>query len=152
KMMAKAGRVHGTRALIAVMLLALVGWGAYEGHGRPQAHALQGRLLDADITDVKAVVEDMAPYRRWLDPLLRQANAQAEQDNDRRRQLQTSLALLAVDASQVDYLRDRLLEAEPSEVPVIRDFLAPYKEQLLEPLWPVVEAPEKGKEPQRLRA
>jgi serine/threonine protein kinase/formylglycine-generating enzyme required for sulfatase activity len=152
KMMAKAGRVHGTRAIIAVLLLALVGWGAYEGHGRLQAHAFQGRLLDADITDIKAIVEDMAPYRRWLDPLLRQANAQAEQDNDRRRQLQTSLALLSVDASQVDYLRDRLLEAEPSEVPVIRDFLAPYKDQLLETLWASVEAPEKGKEPQRLRA
>jgi serine/threonine protein kinase/formylglycine-generating enzyme required for sulfatase activity len=152
RMMAKASRVHGIRGIIAAVLLALIGWGAYEGHGRVQAHSLRGRLLDANINDVKAIVDDMAHYRRWLDPLLRQAYAQAEQDNDRRRQLHTSLALLPVDADQVDYLRDRLLEAEPNEVPVIRDFLASHKEQFVDKLWAVVEAPEKGKESQRLRA
>ena len=63
-----------------------------------------------------------------------------------------SLALLPVDASQVDYLFGRLLDAEPSEVPVLRDALAPYKEQLVGKLWAVAEAPEPGKETQRLRA
>ena len=57
-----------------------------------------------------------------------------------------------MDASQVDYLYGRLLDAEPHEVPVIRDALAPHKDDLLDKLWAVVEKPEKGKEPQRLRA
>ena len=57
-----------------------------------------------------------------------------------------------MDATQVEYLYGRLLEAEPHEVPVIRDFLAPHKDALLDKLWAVVERPEKGKESQRLRA
>src|SRR5262249_50635359 len=57
-----------------------------------------------------------------------------------------------VDATQVNYLYGRLLDAEPHEVPVIRDFLAPHKVALVERLWALLEKPEKGKETQRLRA
>ena len=61
-----------------------------------------------------------------------------------RQKLHASLALLPVDATQVDYLYGRLLDAEPHEVPVIRDALAPHKDDLLDKLWAVVEKPEKG--------
>jgi formylglycine-generating enzyme required for sulfatase activity len=152
KMMGKATRYHAVRGFVVALLLALIGWGAYEGHGRLQAHALRDRLLDANIADVPTIVQDMAPYRHWLDPLLHDAQAQADQDNDRRKQLHASLALLPVDATQVDFLCGRLLDAEPHEVPVIRDALAPHKDGLLDKLWAVVESPEQGKEEQRLRA
>src|SRR5262249_29588025 len=56
------------------------------------------------------------------------------------------------DPGQVGYLYTRLLDAQPQEVPVIRDALAPHKDALLDKLWAVVEKPEKGKEQQRLRA
>ena len=52
----------------------------------------------------------------------------------------------------MDYLYGRLLGAAPNEVPVIRDALAPHKDDLLDKLWAVAETPEKGKESQRLRA
>ncbi len=57
-----------------------------------------------------------------------------------------------MDGTQVAYLYGRLLDAEPHEVPVIRDALAPHKDELLEKLWAVAVKPEKGKESQRLRA
>jgi len=60
--------------------------------------------------------------------------------------------LVPVDAPQVDYLTERLLEAEPHEVPVIRDFLASHKDDLLDKLWAVLEKHEKGKQKQLLRA
>ena len=63
--------------------------------------------------DVPGIVKDMAPYRRWLDPLLREAYAQAEKDKDPRKQLHASLALLPVDPGQVDYLYGRLLKGKP---------------------------------------
>src|SRR5262249_45748584 len=44
------------------------------------------------------------------------------------------------------------LDAEPHEVPVLRDALAPHKKPLLGKLWAVVAAPARGKEQQRLRA
>ena len=152
KMMRTAGRYYVVRSLVIAAFLTLLGWGTYEAHGTLQAHALRDRLLDANTTDVPTIVKDMAPYRRWLDPLLCDAHAQAEKEDNRRKQLHTSLALLPVDATQVDYLYGRLLDAEPPEVPVIRDFLAANKSDLVNRLWGGVEKPEKGKEQQRLRA
>src|SRR5262249_8939576 len=64
----------------------------------------------------------------------------------------TSLALLPVDASQVPYLKGRLLDAEAGEVSVLRDALLPHKGQLVDELWRVVESQEKGKQTHRLRA
>jgi eukaryotic-like serine/threonine-protein kinase len=151
-MMRAATSYHLVRGMAAVALLLLVGWGSYEGYGRLQARTLRGRLLDANTKDAPSIVSEMAPYRRWIDPLLREARTQAEQGNDRRRQLHASLALLPVDAAQVEHLHAWLLDAEPGEVPVIRDALIPHKEQLVDGLWKVVETPKAGKEFQRLRA
>jgi formylglycine-generating enzyme required for sulfatase activity len=92
----------------------------------------------------------MSGYRQWTDPLLREESARAAAGS--RQKLHTSLALLPADAGQVDYLSGRLLDARPQEVPVIREALAPHKGALREKLWAVAEAPEKGKESQRLRA
>ena len=152
KMMRKVGRYHVVRAAVMAVLLALLGWASYEGHGTLKAHALRDRLLDANTNEVPMIVQDMAPYRRWLDLLLRDAAAQAETNKDARKQLHASLALLPVDTKQVDYLFSRLLDAAPNEVPVIRDALAPHKDSLRDKLWSVVEEPAKGKESQRLRA
>ena len=152
KMMARAGKYHAVRGLVLAMVLALVGWGGYEGHGTLKAHALRDRLLDANTNEVPSIVQDMGSYRRWINPLLHEAYGNAEADKDARKQLHASLALLPVDGTQVPYLYDRLLNAEPHEVPVIRDALAAHKDDLLENLWVVALKPEKGKEPERLRA
>src|SRR5262249_55477133 len=96
---------------------------------------------------VPPVIEEMAPYRQWTDPLLREVSEQSPQ------RLHAGLALLPVDPGQVDYLFGRLLEADPQGVlPVVRDALAPHKDRLRDKLWAVVEKPEQGKESQRLRA
>jgi serine/threonine protein kinase/formylglycine-generating enzyme required for sulfatase activity len=152
KMMGKAGRYHALRALLIAVVMALIGWGAYEVQGTLKAHALLDSVLRAETTQVPNIVADMPRYRRWLDPLLRDACREAEANNESRKQLHTRLALLPVDPGQVDYLYGRLLDAAPQEVPVIRGFLVPHKDSLLEKLWAVAEAPEKGKESQRLRA
>jgi hypothetical protein len=107
-------------------------------------------VLNADIAQVPSIVSQLAEYRQWADPLLREENSKA---NDKSRQkLYTSLALLPVDASQAPYLKDRLLDAEAGEVAIIRDALFPHKDQLVGQLWAAVESPKKGKESQRLRA
>jgi formylglycine-generating enzyme required for sulfatase activity len=63
---------------------------------------------------------------------------------------------LPVDSAQADYLSDRLLDAQPHEFLVIRDALARHGDIhgdiLRDKLWHVVEAPEKGRSSQRLRA
>ena len=97
-----------------------------------------------------------ASSRRWpsidTGPIRCSGKRATRQAASSRQKLHASLALLPVDPGQVDYLYDRLLDAQPHEVPVIRDALAPHKDALLDKLWAVVATPEKGKESQRLRA
>jgi formylglycine-generating enzyme required for sulfatase activity len=103
-----------------------------------RAQALVDTLLTAQTTDVPAVVRDLGAYRRWADPLLREALVKAEGDGDARKQLHARLALLPSDPGQVDYLHQRLLAAGPDEIGAIRELLAPHGDGLVEPLWAVL--------------
>jgi formylglycine-generating enzyme required for sulfatase activity len=157
KMMRKAERHYALRAGIVAVVLALATFTGLairdrveEKQSANHAAGLMQAILNADIAQVPAIVDQMTEYRQWTDPLLREENSKAADKS--RQKLNTSLALLPVDASQVKYLKDRLLDAEPGEVAVIRDALFPHKDQLVGELWTVVEAPQKDKESQRLRA
>jgi tetratricopeptide (TPR) repeat protein len=153
KMMRKAGRYFAVRSLLLVLLLgAALGWAGLEIQGRRKAYALRDRLLEASTTEVPGIVKEMAAYRRWLDPLLRDAYQEAEAGKDARKQLHASLALLPVDSGQKEYLYNRLLNADVQEVPVLRAVLAPYKDAFVDRLWVVFEQPARGQEQQRLRA
>lgn len=151
RMMSRAGKHHAMRGLAAALLLALLCWGGYEAFSAMKAHTLRDRLLEATTADVPAIVKDMASYRGWVDPLLREAGGEAETRNDPRRKLHTSLALLPVDPRQVDYLYGRLLQAEPHEMLVIREALAGHKEELSARLWSLAENP-KSDQDQRFGA
>ena len=152
KLMREAGQYHSLLVLATVVVGALVSWAGYHIHGKFEAHALRDRLLDAKTEDLPIIVKDMKYYRSWLDGPLRDAMHEPEMAKDTDKQLHISLALLPVDAGQVEYLFGRLLEAQPNQVSVIRDALLPHKNHLLQKLWAVVETSEKGKEKQRLRA
>ena len=156
KMMAKASKYHALWGMALGLLLAIATITGLAIRGQVDerqkaAHAagLVQRVLDADTAQVPTIIGEMAEYRKWADPLLSGENDKAAANS--RQKLHASLALLPVDATQVDYLYGRLLEAAPHEVPVIRDALAPHKDALLNKLWAVVEAPGNGKESQRLR-
>ena len=151
KMMRTAKHYHAVRGMVVALVLTLIGLGAWEGNGQLQGRVLRDRLLESTTPDAPAVVKDMAHYRRWVDPLLREAYTQAEANGDGRKQLHASLALLPVDAGQVDYLTERLLKGDPSEVVVIRETLAGHKGDLTERLWEVLADP-KGDPDRRLRA
>jgi serine/threonine protein kinase/formylglycine-generating enzyme required for sulfatase activity len=157
KMMRQAARYHALRGLVGAVVLAVATFlgvtvreQVIERGKATHAAGLVQSLLNADTAQVPAIVGQLAEYRPWADPLLRDENARAAPQS--RQRLHTSLALLPVDASQVNYLNERLLDAQAGEVAVIRDALLPHKGQLLEGLWTVVETPPKGKESQRLRA
>ena len=157
RMMRKASRYHVVRGAVLALLLSVatvtglvIRDQVEEKQKATHAAGLAQRVLDAETAQVPGVVGEMSEYRRWVDPLLREEYKKAADKS--RQKLHTSLALLPVDATQVDYLHGRLLDAAPNEVPVIRDALAPHKDKLLGKLWAVVEEPAKGKEAQRLRA
>ena len=152
KMMGRAVRFHALRGLAVGLVLVLIGAGVYEVNGRLQARSLRDQLLVANVADVEKVLADAAPYRRWLNPLLVEANRQATARHDKHARLHLSLALLPEDQGQIDFLFGRLLEAEPGEIGVIERALAPHHSQLENKLWEAALHPGAGKETQRLRA
>lgn len=150
KMMHRATRYHVVHGLLRASLLLLLGLVVWEGYGRFQAHHLRDQLLVANTAKVPGILEEMAAYRRWADPLLREAYADAEKGDDHRKQLHASLALLASDAGQTSYLYGQMLEAGPQELGLIRRELAPYKSEYVPQLWAELA---NGKSPaRRLRA
>jgi hypothetical protein len=137
-MMRQSARYYAAWGLllaVGLIVLLLIG---REVYGRQHARSLQERLLEATTEDVPGVVRDMQAYRRWLDQPLRMACAEAEANHDARRQLHASLALLAVDSGQVDYLCRRLLTANPQELFVIREALQPHAAEAAAQLWDVL--------------
>ena len=131
KMMRRAGRVHGVRGLTLVTVLMLLGWGGYEVNGRLKAQILRDKLLCSPLSDVPSNAAELKPYRTWVDPLLRQAYAEAKEAGDSQKQLHAALALLPVDDTQLPYLRDRLLRADAQDISVIRQSLAGHKDALV---------------------
>jgi serine/threonine protein kinase/formylglycine-generating enzyme required for sulfatase activity len=124
RMMRKATRSHVVRGVAVVLCLVLAILAGFEIFGRVQAQHLRDNVLSLPTAGVPDIVEKMTPYRRWLDPLLRDAYRDAE--NDRQR-LHASLALLPADPEQADYLYGRLLKGDPDEVQVIRQALLDQK-------------------------
>ena len=149
RMMRRAGRVHGVRGFLTLALLAgavLAGTAVrrqvIENQQATQAAGLIQRLLDADTPQVPEIVGAMRDYRRWIDAALR---GELERGSaGPREKLHASLALLPVDATQVDYLFDRLSKAAPGELPVLRDALRPYRSTVSPKLWTVLESAKPG--------
>jgi formylglycine-generating enzyme required for sulfatase activity len=100
---------------------------------RHHAQALVRRLLEADLADVSAMIGPIRQLRKWTEPLLRREQHAAAEPSQAR--LHTALALLAFDEDQLDYLYERLLQAAPSEFPILRDALAEHREKLSGRLW-----------------
>jgi serine/threonine protein kinase len=141
-MMRRAGRFHALRALLAAAVFLLAGVASEDGFGRLEARRLRDQVLNAPTSEVPGLVENLAPYRRWLNPLLQQEYAQAQRDQDRHKQLHASLALAPGDPAQKDYLSQRLLDAQASEITAIRKALEPYQAQLREDLWALLVDPQ----------
>ena len=156
KMMAKAGRVHALRwGAVAVLFVVAVTIGArvrsivVENQNATAANGLVTGLLNAEISQVPAIIAELKPYRTWADPRLRAILSDASSES--RPRLHSSLALLPVDATQSEFLGEQLLHAEPDAFAVIRDALVEHQESLRERFWSVaLDAP--GDQAGRLRA
>ena len=149
KMMRRAGRVHGVRGLVALLLLVGVTFtgltirhSVIENNKATYATGLVQQLLRAEIAQVPEIVRAMLNYHRWTDPELKRIIGDAPDDSGQK--LHASLALLPVDSSQLPFLEKHLLDATPAELPVIRDFLKPHRSTLVPKLWSVLDSAKPG--------
>jgi eukaryotic-like serine/threonine-protein kinase len=142
RLMERARRVHGQRALGLLVFVSLITWAVIEGYGTLRASTLVGSLMKVGTPEVPEIIEELSRYRRWADgPLVR---AIERTDAQSREHLHASLALLPVDATQVDYLFNRLINASPSELPILRDALRPHRSGLGSRLWTALESTKPG--------
>ena len=107
-----------------------------------EAKQLVEAIVLAETKNVPQQVEKLEGLRlrTWANTLLDGVIANSGENSKER--LHASLALLPVDAGQVNYLLERLLKADPDVFPVIRDALNPHREELVERLWSVLEQSE----------
>ena len=93
-------------------------------------------LLKAAPESLTPVLNNMKPQFDDIAPELHRLMTQPDlSDRDR---LRLSLALLPGDPLQVIYLRDRMLSIELAELLAVREALTPYRAQLSEGLWNVL--------------
>jgi hypothetical protein len=157
RMMRAAGRFHGLRTLGLLVVAAGLVFAGLAVRGRviedqQKAHAVElvERLLRVDTPAVPAIVTAMHDerYRRWADRDLKQRFAGLPEGS--REKLHASLALLP-DPGQAEYLYLRLLNASPTELPVIGQLLRQPHQEDVERFWPVLDNPQADKD-QRFRA
>jgi serine/threonine protein kinase/formylglycine-generating enzyme required for sulfatase activity/tetratricopeptide (TPR) repeat protein len=90
-------------------------------------------LLEANHAAVPNIIAGLTPFRSVVDPYLR--DLQGRSGLNERERTRVALALLPVDDSVLPFLRERMLEAEPEEVIVLRDALSSHGEVLKADLW-----------------
>ncbi len=100
---------------------------------RYHGHALVRRLVEARLTDVPPIVEQIGLHRRWADPLLWREHERAAEESPAR--LHTALALLPIDGGLLGLVYDRLVRAAPADFPILRDALRPYAAEMSGRLW-----------------
>ncbi len=145
RMMRKAARVHRLRGLGMVVLVGtLVAAGSYvrnqvaESKQITKAEAFVAEVLTVKTDKVPGIVASMKRYRHWVDPALKEALRKAKKGSPE--ELHARLALLPVDAAQVEPLYDRMAEAEdPDIATVIGQSLERHRESVKSKLWTAVE-------------
>jgi serine/threonine protein kinase len=140
RMMFHATRVHVLHLVLAAVVLVaagMIGLGirnaVVEQRNAARAEGLVDSLLNADSTQVPAVVAEMNAVRAWTDPLLERKLAAAADASAEK--LHLSLGLLPVDDGQVDYLAKQIPICTFEQFPVLREALSPHKLRLAPPLW-----------------
>ena len=145
RMMKRTGRFHGLRSFglaTVAALLAAAGLNVrnrvVEANQATAARGLVRQIVSADTAKVPDIIRAIETSdRRWTDPELRQIGAEAAYNS--KEKLHASLALLPAEPGQAEYLYRRLLNANPSELPVIRTALDGHQAELVEKLWAVLE-------------
>jgi formylglycine-generating enzyme required for sulfatase activity len=150
RMMRRAAHYHAARGFAFLLLVLGLAWWGREWYGAMRAEGLIKSLGTADTANVLPLVAQLDRYRRWADPRLRAHFRSSAADS--KEHLHAALALLPVDPDLCGFVSDRLLNASPHEVPVLRQALLPHQEALAEQLWVVVQRPPRDQTHQRLRA
>jgi serine/threonine protein kinase/formylglycine-generating enzyme required for sulfatase activity len=129
-LMKAAGRHHGTRfALLAAAMVALASW-CWNVYQENKAERKVEQLLAAQTAKAQDIIEELAPLRPWIDPILRREVKSIALATGDPRALNLSLALLPSEPAQASVLLRRLLVSDPKDLRVIREALVRHRSKL----------------------
>lgn len=154
KMMQKSGRLHGIRsalvlvALVSITLSAVAIQSSIE-RGRQELLAQQKQerevaqaaeivngLLQADTSQVKAIIGNLSDYRQFGKDDLQKAFIESHDDSNAK--LHAALAMLPeADNSVLSFLKERLLSVAPIQFEPVLDLLADHKDELTTDYWKI---------------
>jgi len=117
---------------------------AREIQHRERAHGLVNQLITADVADAPELIGQLAPYHRRVKTRLRNEARIASGEGAEQQRLVLNLALLSVqhDRQAAEYLFERLLTANPTEMEVLVQALREHPMQLRQRLWNVADSAE----------
>ncbi len=140
-MMGKVTRLHAVRSLFAaalVLAITLAGIGinnaATERRNDEVAAGRVEGLLQADTSQIKAMITSLDGYRKWAADDLGAAFAQPPAGMPNAK-LHAALAMLPEDDSVLEYLKDQLLIVSPMQFQYVRDLMVDHKSSCTEEFW-----------------
>ena len=139
-MMAKAARVHGARTALGTVLLAvLLTVGVFiranviRQQEATRVEGLVGRLVSAEPSEIPDIVSELDSNPLLADSYLAPLLARPPESSDEKRaQLHARLAAVGRDPSQIQPIKDELLNGQVTYVMPIRRLLRRYSAQLTE--------------------
>jgi len=143
KMMASARGVHGFQLLLVA--IGVVVFATYalslrnaslDQKRRAESVQIVRGLLQAETSQVPSIINTLNTYRSFAEEDLKTAFKNAPQGSNA--QLHAALALLPVDPSVVQLLKDRLLSVNYSQFPYVRDLLLVHKDDIVEDYWKIL--------------
>ncbi|MBT4863697.1 MAG: SUMF1/EgtB/PvdO family nonheme iron enzyme, partial [Planctomycetaceae bacterium] len=93
-------------------------------------------ILRSDIRQLPLIIKGLQPF--WSDVLQRLEQYESKKDLTSAERLRLNIALVSHDEAYVEPLKDNLLTCNPNELTVIRDALFPYRDDLKDELWDIV--------------
>jgi serine/threonine protein kinase len=136
RMMRKAARVHGLRALGFLPIQSLIiAWGAFQSYRYLEAASLVESLKTARTENVPGIVNRLSGLRYWADPWIEQLLLSKGARSNPRVVLHAHIALLPVDPHYALMILQETFNVSESEFHTLAEVLKPHKTRLTPQLW-----------------
>lgn len=144
RMMNSATRSYGLLLTLGLVILIALGWAGRSFYGNLRATSFRDQLLVAKVQDVPELIRENEMYAPWSRPLL--SEVLASNSISRRARRNVAMALLTHDDTHLELLKNEIMKAEPTELPVLVNAVEKAGDHVIELL-----RPELASEEQRTR-
>jgi hypothetical protein len=106
---------------------------------KAQAAGLVRSLAEAETAAAPRIIDELEEVRNWATPLLEEAVSQSDPSSKAR--LHASMVLLPREATQANFLSERLLSADLPSITPLRPMLKPFAPRLEDSCWQAISDP-----------